>query len=104
MMKRIVLAALVLLSACSLVSPEARIREKLLAAGVKPHLATCLAGKLSRKLSTSELEELGKAAKGAGDHQGHLGIGGLADRLASINDPHVSDVVARAGLSCAIMG
>ena len=104
-MKRLAtLTALLLLAGCSAILPEARVREKLLAAGVKPHMANCLAGKLSRKLSTSELEELGKAAKGAGDHQGHLGIGGLADRLASINDPHVSDVVARAGLSCAIMG
>ena len=98
------IAALVLLAGCSLVSPEARVREKLLAAGVKPHMANCLAGKLSRKLSTSELEALGKAAKGSGSHDGHVGIGGLADRLQATNDPHIIDVVTRAGLSCAIMG
>jgi len=106
-MKRLVptlLASLVLLSGCSLVSPEARIRDKLLAAGIKPHLAACLAAKLSRKLSTSELEELAKAAKGSGDRQDHIGLGELAERLASLDDPHVSDVVTRAGLSCAIMG
>jgi hypothetical protein len=96
--------ALLLVAGCSLASPEARIREKLVAAGVKPHMADCLAPKLSRKLSTAELEELGKAAKGAGDHRAHLGIGALADRLQGIDDPHVVDVVTRAGLSCAILG
>ena len=104
-MKRLAtLTALLLLAGCSVISPEARVREKLLAAGVKPHMANCLAGKLSRKLSYGELEALGKAAKGSGDHQGHLGIGELTDRLQSVNDPHIIDVVTRAGLSCAIMG
>jgi hypothetical protein len=104
-MKRIATTiALVLLAGCSLVSPEARVHQKLLAAGIKPHLADCLAPKLAHKLSTSELEVLGKAAKGSGDRQGHLGIRELADRLQATDDPHIIDVVTRAGLSCAIMG
>ncbi len=103
-MKRLaIFTALVLLAGCSL-APEARVREKLLAAGVKPHMADCLAGKLSRKLSTSELEALGKAARGSGDTHGHVGIGELADRLQATGDQHIIDVVTRAGLSCAIMG
>jgi hypothetical protein len=103
-MTRLALVALVLVAGCSLVSPETRVRDKLLAAGVKPHMADCLAPKLSRKLSTGELEALGKAAKGTGDHQGHVGLGELTDRLQAINDPHVIAVVTRAGLSCAILG
>ena len=105
------LAALALLGGCSMISPEARVHEKLLAAGVKPHLADCLAPKLAHKLSISELDQLGKAAKLAkaadrtdGDHPHHIGIGELADRLQAVNDPHIIDVVTRAGLSCAIGG
>ena len=103
-MNCLVLIALILVAGCSLVSPETRVREKLLAAGVKPRMANCLAPKLSRKLSTSELEALGRAAKGTGDPQGHVGLGALTDRLQAVNDPHILDVVARAGLSCTILG
>lgn len=105
------LTALALLAGCSMISPEARVHEKLIAAGVKPHLADCLAPKLAHKLTISELEQLGKAAKLAkadsgdgGDHAHHLGLHALADRLQAVNDPHIVDVVTRAGLSCAIGG
>jgi len=105
------LTTLALLAGCASLSPEARVHEKLLAAGVKPHLADCLAPKLAHKLSISELEQLGKAAKlakatdgGDGDRPRHLGIRELADRLQAVNDPHIVDVVTRAGLSCAIGG
>ena len=106
-MKRFTLFAFALLAGCSVISPEARVRDKLLAAGVKPHLADCLAPKLARKLSIPELEQLGKAAKLAkrdGDGAHHLKLGELADRLQAVNDPHIIDVVTRAGLSCAIGG
>ena len=109
------IAVLALLAGCASLSPEARVHEKLLAAGVKPHLADCLAPKLARKLSIPELEQLGRAAKLArggddteagtgGDRPHHLGIRELSDRLQAVNDPHIVDVVTRAGLSCAILG
>jgi hypothetical protein len=94
---------------CSLVSPEQRVHEKLIAAGMKPHMADCLAPRLAHKLTTSQLEALGKAAKLGDDKpdggsEGHLSLNKLADRLQAVNDPRIVDVVTRSGLACAIMG
>jgi hypothetical protein len=99
-----ILALAAMLAGCGLVSPEAKVRGKLLAAGVKPHMANCLAPKLVKKLSTAQLEALGKAVKQPREDGHHLSIGDLADRLDAIGDPQIVDVVTRAGLACAILG
>jgi hypothetical protein len=100
--------ALILIAAlagCGLVvSPEAKVRDRLLAAGVKPHMANCLAPKLVRKLSADQLEALGKLAKVPDEDKHHLSIGALEERLQAVGDPQVVDVVGRAALACAIMG
>ena len=104
-MKRFaVLALLLLSSACSTISPEAKVREKLVDAGVRPELADCMAGKLVRKLSNSELRQLARAAKLPGAHPGHLSFDELSGRLQALNDPHIVSVVTRVGLGCAIAG
>jgi hypothetical protein len=95
-------------AACSGLSREARIESKLERAGVKPHLARCLARRLDEKLSDDELARLGDAAKAAraadpdGGH--HLSVGGLAGQLQSPGDRHLADVLSRAALGCAILG
>jgi hypothetical protein len=98
------LALAATLAGCGIVSPEARVRDKLLAAGVKPHMAKCLAPKLVKKLSTAQLEALGKVAALPHEDKHHLSIGDLEDRLEAVGDPQVVDVVTRAGLACAILG
>jgi hypothetical protein len=105
-MKRLLLPLVLLglISGCATVSPEAKVRERLIAAGVKPRLAECMAGKLVRKLSTDELKALGRLAKLPGRDPGHLSIDELGYRLQALNDPHVVDVVTRTGLGCAIFG
>ncbi len=97
-------ALLALLAGCAIVSPEATVRGKLIEAGVKPHMAACLAPRLVRKLSTDQLRALGKLARAprAGEHP--LSLGALQDRLLAIDDPRVVDVVSRAALACAILG
>ena len=104
-MRRVLLIlAVVAVSGCGLVSPEAKVRDRLRAAGVKPHMADCLAPKLVRKLSTAQLEALGRVAKLPHEDKHHLSIGDLEDRLQAAGDPRVVDVVARVGLACAILG
>jgi hypothetical protein len=93
-----------LLAGCSTLSPESRVREKLIEAGVKPHMATCLAEKLVRKLDRSELEQLARVAKLPRQHPGAMSFDELTDRLQALDNPHIVEVVTRAGLGCAIAG
>jgi hypothetical protein len=104
-MKRLAILTLALLaSACSTISPEAKVRQKLVDAGVRPELADCMAGKLVRKLSDDELHELARVAKLPGQHPGHMSFDELGERLRALNDPHIVSVVTRVGLGCAIAG
>ncbi len=106
MMKRLLawFALTIALAGCSLVSPEAHVREKLIAAGVKPPMAECMAHKLVRKLDTDELRQLSEVAKRPKQQGGDMSFDELADRLRALNDPHIVSVVTRVGLGCAIAG
>lgn len=104
-MKRVFVLSLALLAAaCSTLSPEARVRQKLVDAGVRPEMAQCMAGKLVRKLSNDELRQLGRVAKLPRQHPGHMSFDELGQRLQALNDPHIVSVVTRVGLGCAIAG
>jgi len=108
-MKRIAPFALTLalaglVAGCASVSPEAKVRDKLIAAGVKPHMANCMADKLVRKLDYGELKELNAVAKLPRQHPGALSFDELTYRLQALNNPHIVTVVTRAGLGCAIAG
>ncbi|HLZ78188.1 MAG TPA: hypothetical protein VKQ09_02520 [Sphingomonas sp.] len=93
-----------LVAGCASVSSEDKVRDKLVAAGVKPHMADCMADKLVRKLDYSELKELTRVAKLPREHPGALSFDELTYRLQAINNPHIVSVVTRAGLGCAIAG
>jgi hypothetical protein len=108
MRRSLILPVFLAVAACSGLSREARIETKLEQAGIKPHLARCLAHKLDDSLSDDELARLSEAAKAArnadADGGRHLSIGRLADQLQSPDDRHLADVVSRAALGCAILG
>ena len=103
-MRRLIpLMILTLLASCTSLSPEGRVRDRLIAAGLKPRLASCMAEKLVRHLSTDELRTLGHAARlGEGQKVDRMTVGELAERVSAIGDPHIVKVVTRAGLGCAI--
>ena len=102
-MRRSILLLALLAAACSGLSREDRIRDRLERAGIKPRLAACMAPKLARDLSNDELAGLAAAAKGLRDEEGRVKIEALAGRLEG-TDPHVADVAGRAAIGCAILG
>lgn len=105
MRSSILLTSLLLLAACATISPEAKVREKLLEAGLKPRMAQCVAEKLVRHLSTAQLRRLGQLAKLPRRHAaGPLRIDEFLARLDALNDPQIVAVATRAGLGCAIAG
>jgi hypothetical protein len=103
-MKRLALPALLLISACSGLSPEAKVRNGLEQAGVKPEMASCMAHKMVRKLDTSELRQLASVAKLPREHPGAMSFNELSQRLQTLDNPHIVHVVTRVGLGCAITG
>lgn len=100
----VLLAAVLSLSACSTVSPEARVRERLLNAGLKPRLAGCMAERLVDRLSIAQLRSLGRLGKLSGADVGGMSIDEFLYRLRAIDDPEILSVVTRAGIGCAISG
>ena len=98
------LLPLVLLGGCATVSPEAKIRTRLIEAGVKPRMAQCVAERLAHKLSLSELRELNRSVNLVRKDTGRMTVDEIVDRLRGAGNPHIVEVVTRAGVSCLIAG
>jgi hypothetical protein len=94
-----------ILSACATVSPEARVRTKLIEAGVKPRVAGCMAERMVDRLSLEQLRKLQSLAnlpRRANADDGGISIDEVAHRLRALDDPVIVSVVLRAGIGCSI--
>jgi hypothetical protein len=83
------------LSAC--VTPEARVTARLEEAGLKPHMARCVAHRLVGKLSRGELRQLAGLPK-AGHAQS---LDEFLYRVRALDDPHIVKVAVRSAALCA---
>ncbi len=102
-MKRLVpLVCLLALSACATMSPETKVRTRLMEAGLSRPMASCMAERLVDRLSMQELRRLGSLSKLGTRRMGDMTIDELLHRLGALNDPHILKVVAKAGIGCAI--
>ena len=88
------------LSACAL-TPEQRVRQALVDAGVQPPVAQCMAGKLTRKLSIAQLRELKAAVKAARGPDGRTTLKAIKRHLRDV-DPVITFTVTRAAIGCEI--
>lgn len=104
MKKFAVLAAVLALSACASVSPEAKVRARLMEAGLSRPMAGCMAERLVDRLSTQELRRLGSLAKLGNSDMGSMTVDEFLHRIRALDDPHILTVVTRAGIGCAIAG
>jgi hypothetical protein len=104
MTKFAVLAALLALSACATTSPEAKVRARLMEAGLSQTMAGCMAERLVDRLSMQELRRLGSLAKLGNRDLGSMTIDEFLHRIRALDDPHILTVVTRAGIGCAIAG
>ena len=98
------LALVLALAGCTTLSPEARVRQRLIEAGLKPRMAQCMAERLTDKLSIGQLQALGRAAKLPGRDVGNMTVDELVYRLRAVGDPQIVKVVTRAGVGCLIAG
>ena len=92
------------LSACTTISPEARVRTKLIEAGLRPPVAKCMAERMVDRLSLAQLKRL-QSLGGLGKRDvGSVSIDELIHRLRALNDPEIISVVLKAGIGCSIAG
>ena len=96
-----ILSALAL-SACATVSPEARVRSKLIEAGLRPPVAACMAERMVDRLSLMQLKRL-QSLGGLSRHDPRgMSIDEFAYRLRALDDPEIVAVVLRAGIGFSI--
>ena len=93
-----ILALSGLLSGCALTA-EQRVRQALVDAGLQPPVAGCMAGKMTRKLSTDQLRELHAAVKAARGPDGRTSLKAIKRQLSTVN-PVITYVVTRAAITC----
>jgi len=102
-MKKLLAIGLALAAAgCATPSPEARVRTKLIEAGLSRPMASCMAERLVDRLSIEELRRLGALMKLGHRDIGQMTIDELIRRIGALQDPHILKVVTKAGLGCAI--
>lgn len=95
-------ALAIMLNACTTVSPEARVRTKLIEAGLKPRVAGCMAERMVDRLSLMQLRRLQSLSGIAKNDPRGLSVDELVHRLRALNDPEIVSVVLKAGIGCSI--
>ena len=98
-MRSMILAAVATLAACA--TPENRVKTALLEAGLSEAVSTCMAARMTARLSIAQLAKLAEAGRGAGPI-GQMSLSELASRVRGIGDPEIVSVVTSAGVGCAI--
>ena len=94
--------ALALHAGCATVSPEARVRSKLIEAGLRAPVAGCMAGRMVDRLSLVQLKRLQSLGGLARHDMRGMSIDELVHRLRALNDPEIVSVVLKAGIGCSI--
>lgn len=98
------LLAALALAGCQTVSPEARVRTKLIDAGIRPPVAGCMAERMVDRLSLVQLKRLQSlGGLGTKDVRG-MSVDELVHRLRALQDPEIVSVVLKAGIGCSIAG
>jgi hypothetical protein len=96
------LLPLLALSACATPSPEARVRTRLIEAGLSRPMASCMAERLVDRLSIQELRRLSSLGKLKDREIGEMTVEQFLHHIRALGDPHIVKVVTTAGIGCAI--
>ena len=100
----LIAAVAIMLNACTTISPEARVRTKLIEAGLKPRVAGCMAERMVDRLSIAQLRRLQSLGGIARHDPRGMSVDDLVYRLRALNDPEIVSVVLKAGIGCSIAG
>jgi hypothetical protein len=98
----LILATLSAAAACA--TPQNRVQTALLEAGLSPTLATCMAARLTDRLSIAQLQKLSRVQGAPGEKVSDLSAVEAVERLRRVDDPEVVATVTAAAGACALGG
>ena len=93
-------AAILALSACA--TPEQRLRNGFIEAGISRPVAGCLAQRMASRLSITQLRRFGDAAGLRGQNIGSMPVDLLLHRARALGDPEILGVVTSSAAICAV--
>lgn len=96
------LTATLLLASCAGLSPESRLRAKLIEAGLSPRTAGCMAQRMADRLSIGQLRRLQSIASLRKSHSTELSVDQLLHKLRALDDPEIFLVTGKAAIHCAL--
>ena len=94
------LIAVLALSGCA--SPETRIRNALIDAGLSKSVAACMADRMVDRLSLGQLNKLRGLSKLEDKKGKKLSIAEYVARTEALQDPEIVSVATSSGVICAI--
>lgn len=95
-------SALLTLALAGCATPETRLRNGLVSAGLPRPVAGCMAEKMVDRLSITQLRRLESLSSLKDERIGDLTIAQFWRKVRALRDPEVLAVTTRAGLSCSI--
>ena len=90
------------LAGCSTLSPESRLREGLIDAGLSPRLSACMAERMADRLSLDQLHKLQSLASLRKTEEKKLTVGRLRHKIRALEGPEILAVTSKAALACAL--
>jgi hypothetical protein len=89
-----------LVSACA--TPETRLRNGLMSAGLSRDASACMADRMIDRLSLVQLRRLSDLSKISEQRIREMRVGAFWRQVRALRDPEILSIAARAGISCAI--
>ena len=103
-MKRLVLTVMLTVTLAACATPETRIRNALVEAGLSKPIAGCMADRMVDRLSLIQLNKLRGLGKLQDKKVRKLTIEEFVKRTKALQDPEILSVVTSSGVICAITG
>ncbi|MEP3225335.1 MAG: hypothetical protein ABJO01_05125 [Parasphingorhabdus sp.] len=88
------------LAACT--TPETRIRNGLISAGLSKPVSSCMAERMIDRLSLIQINKLNGLAKLRKQEPGDISVNEFVKRTKALQDPEILAVVGSSGLICAV--
>lgn len=101
---RLILSIGIILAVSACATPETRVRNGLVNAGLPAPIAACMADRMVDRLSLLQLRRLGRLPGLVDRRAGDLTIDQYLHRARALGDPEIWGVVSSSAAICAIRG